>query len=110
MGTVRRARGHRKSHRLESGYFDYPKICLTGLWLEDAAFLLDQRYEVEGPRGELVPRTLCGRREGLPAAVEVPPWHPLPAPRFLDSASLRSERQEEQEGLSWQIGGRVFRP
>jgi hypothetical protein len=58
VGTVRRARGHRKSHRLESGYFDYVKICLTGLWLEDAAFLQGQRYEVEVPRGELVARTL----------------------------------------------------
>jgi hypothetical protein len=55
---VRRARVHRKSHRLEGGYFDYPKICLTGLWLEDAGSLLGQPYEIEVSRGKLVLRTV----------------------------------------------------
>ena len=40
------------------GYFDYPKICLTGLWLEDAGFLLGQPYEIEVSRGKLVLRTV----------------------------------------------------
>jgi hypothetical protein len=58
LGTVRRARVHRKSHELAAGHFDYPMVRLTGLWLEDAGFLQGQPYEVEVSRGKLVLRTV----------------------------------------------------
>jgi hypothetical protein len=45
---------HRKSRPLVSGYFNYPKVCLTGLWLEDAGFLQGQPFEVEVAEGRLV--------------------------------------------------------
>jgi hypothetical protein len=33
-------------------------VCLSGLWLEDAGFLIGQRFEIEVSEGGLVLRTV----------------------------------------------------
>jgi hypothetical protein len=53
-GTVRRGREHRKSRPPVSGRFNYPKVCLTGRWLEDAGFLQGRSFEVEVFQGRLM--------------------------------------------------------
>lgn len=58
VGTVRRAKVHARTCRLESGYVDYPLIRLSGRWLDDAGFLQGQRFEVEVSEGKLVLRTV----------------------------------------------------
>ena len=58
VGTVRRARVHTRTCRLESGYKDYPMIRLSGRWLDDAGFLQGQAFEVEVSEGRLVLRAV----------------------------------------------------
>jgi hypothetical protein len=40
------------------GKFDDPKVCLSGLWLEDAGCLTGRRFEIEVSEGRLVLRTV----------------------------------------------------
>jgi hypothetical protein len=58
VGTVRRARVHTRTCRLESGYKDYPLIRLSGRWLDDAGFLQGQGFDVEVSEGRLVLRVV----------------------------------------------------
>lgn len=58
VGAVRRGRVHRRSAPLAGGYYNYPLIRLSGLWLEDVGFLQGQPFEVEVSRGKLVIRTV----------------------------------------------------
>lgn len=58
VGTVRRARVHTRTCRLESGYKDYPLIRLSGRWLDDAGFLQGRGFEVEVSNGKLVLRVV----------------------------------------------------
>ena len=48
-------------------------VCLTGLWLEEAGFLLGQPYEIEVARGKLVLRTVRGRQPWRGATAGAPP-------------------------------------
>lgn len=58
VGRRLRATVHKRPRRLSDGKFDYPKVCLSGLWLEDAGFLIGQRFEIEVSEGRLVLRTV----------------------------------------------------
>jgi hypothetical protein len=58
LGKVLRATVHRRPRQLADGRKDYPKVCLSGVWLEDAGFLIGRRYEVEVSEGQLVLRTV----------------------------------------------------
>ena len=58
VGRRRRATVHTQPRQLVEGKFDYPKLCLYGLWLEDAGFLIGQRYEIEVGEGRLVLQTV----------------------------------------------------
>lgn len=58
LGTTRRGRVQRKSRILASGHHSYPKLCLSGDWLEAAGFPLGQSYEVDVEHGRLVLRAV----------------------------------------------------
>lgn len=58
MGRRQRATVHKRPRQLADGKFEYPKVCLSGLWLEDAGFLIGQRFEIEISEGRLVLRTV----------------------------------------------------
>jgi hypothetical protein len=58
VGRRLRATVQKRPRQLADGKFDYPKLCLSGLWLEDTGFLIGQRYEIEVSEGRLVLRTV----------------------------------------------------
>lgn len=58
VGRRLRATVHKRPRQVADGKFEYPKVCLSGLWLEDAGFLIGQRFEIEVSEGRLVLRTV----------------------------------------------------
>ena len=58
VGRRLRATVHKRPRQLSRGKKEYPKVCLSGRWLEDAGFLIGQRFEIEVSEGRLVLRTV----------------------------------------------------
>ena len=58
VGSRLRATVHKRPRLLADGKKDYPKLCLSGLWLEDAGFLIGQRYEIQVSEGRLMLQTV----------------------------------------------------